>query len=513
MAEHDPGVLIVDHAEAVRESISAVLGDAGMVCAAAADGAGALDAALDTSIGVVILGLRLPDMDGRVLLDRLRGLRPTLRVIVLSDGTDEEIVLDALRNGACDYLATPIHDEELLLSVRRAAESYALGSRWTKLRSRMDRLVARLDELAGVTGEPAGGDRLHAIEGTLVEAASEVLEAGKTSYMRLDAAGRWLEVVACVGRRLAPGAFDPVEVGQGIAGGVLERGEVLIVQDVATDARIKGDHADGRYASPSFLAAPVASADRRFGVLCATDRMTGGAFSDEDGILLRLMAIQAAALMANGSVHALDAPDELADTATQPGLEALAVLPKQGEEGELDRDAELARQICQAVVDEVETSRVIREALRPIATLLPAAPVSIFLIDPGDGTLRKEGECDGGVSSDRDELPRDRGLTGVVLQTGHLVATQDPASDPRFDPDWDTPSNGRVRPFLCIPLKLRGKVVGVFRGYLQEGADASARTAEVIGAALSAAVRNALLYRSLLEAIEDVAEARRSARS
>jgi GAF domain-containing protein len=193
-------------------------------------------------------------------------------------------------------------------------------------------------------------------------------------------------------------------------------------------------------------------------------------------------------------------------------FQSLAVLPKAGEGEELDRDAELSRQICQAVIDEVEASRVIHEALRPVASLLPAAPVSIFLIDPSDGTLRKEGECDGGVCGDRDELPRDRGLTGVVLQTGHVVATRDPASDPRFDPACDTPSNGQIRPFLCIPLKLRGKVVGVFRGYLQEGADASARTGEVIGSALSAAVRSALLYRSLLEAIEDVAEARRVSR-
>lgn len=513
MAEQGPGILIVDHDDAVREAISAVLADAGIAWADAADGASALEAALDTSLGVVILGLQLPDMDGRAVLDRLRSLRPSLRVVVLSDGSDDESVLDALRNGACDYLATPIHDEELLLSARRAAESYGLADRWTKLRSRMERLVARLAELGAVPGEPAGADRLGAIEGTLVEATSEVLEAGKTSFMRLDDAGRWLEVVACVGRRLGPGEFDPVEVGQGIAGGVLERGEPLIVQDVAADPRIQGDHADGRYATSSFVAAPVASGDRRFGVLCATDRATGGAFSDEDLVLLRLLALQAAALMTNGAAAAFQPPDELADTATQPGLASLAVLPKEGEETELDRDAELSRQICQAIVDEVETSRVIREALRPIATLLPAAPVSIFLIDPADGSLRKEGECDGGVSSDRDELPRDRGLTGVVLQTGHLVATQDPASDSRFDPDWDTPSNGRIRPFLCIPLKLRGKVVGVFRGYLQEGADASARTAEVIGAALSAAVRNALLYRSLLEAIEDVAEARRAARS
>ena len=42
-------------------------------------------------------------------------------------------------------------------------------------------------------------------------------------------------------------------------------------------------------------------------------------------------------------------------------------------------------------------------------------------------------------------------------------------------------------------------------------AGASARTGEVVAAALSAAIRNVLLYRSLLEAVDDVARARREA--
>ena len=155
----------------------------------------------------------------------------------------------------------------------------------------------------------------------------------------------------------------------------------------------------------------------------------------------------------------------------------------------------------------------IRGVLQPLVKLLGAAPASIHLLDPEDGELRCEGECDGGVSGDRDAIAWGRGLTGHVLQTGQLVAAPAPAADPRFDAEVDTPANGEERPMLCVPLKLRGKVIGVCRAFPQDPDDASPRTAEVISAVLSAAVRNALLYRSLVEAIEDVAEARRAARS
>ena len=97
-----------------------------------------------------------------------------------------------------------------------------------------------------------------------------------------------------------------------------------------------------------------------------------------------------------------------------------------------------------------------------------------------------------------------------MLQTGRLVATDHPETDPRFDPEVDTPANDAVGPLLCIPLRLRGKIMGIARVFPAEGASASARTGEVLSAALSAAVRNVLLYRSLLESIDEVAKARQN---
>ena len=155
---------------------------------------------------------------------------------------------------------------------------------------------------------------------------------------------------------------------------------------------------------------------------------------------------------------------------------------------------------------EVEPRRLLDAALRPVARTLSAAPVSLYLIDNATGELRLEGQCDDSGRGDRKSLPRQRGLTALVLQTGRVVATDRPQSDPRFDPDVDTPEHAVAGPLLCVPLRLAGQ--GARRG---AGVSAgrrgrsSARTGEVLAAALSAAVRNVLLYRSLLESIEDLA--------
>ena len=73
----------------------------------------------------------------------------------------------------------------------------------------------------------------------------------------------------------------------------------------------------------------------------------------------------------------------------------------------------------------------------------------------------------------------------------------------------DTPANGVPGPLIAAPLRLRGKVLGVVRVFASPAIGASPRVGETLSAALSAAVRNALLYRSLLESIDDLARARR----
>ena len=157
-------------------------------------------------------------------------------------------------------------------------------------------------------------------------------------------------------------------------------------------------------------------------------------------------------------------------------------------------------------------------SILPIVTkfacaMLPICSSVLTACSADRNLLEAEVDVDAGVVGDRPRLPVDRGLVGQVVATGQLVASEDPASDMRFDAEIDTASDGLARPYLCVPMKLRGKVVGVLRVFLGEGQAASPRTAEILAAAFSAVVRNVLLYRSLLQSIEEVADARRQARA
>jgi len=496
-------VLVVDDEKFFREAIRDILDGAEMQCVLAATGQEALEAAGDPSIGVVILDIQLPDQNGLEVFRQLRDTRPDLRVIILSAHTDQETVLEALRLGAFDYLAKPIHEEELALAVRRALETFGIAWGWRRLRQRIGLLEQTLGELWQTAREAEADQGTQSLREGAVQALSEILGAAKTSLMLLDENGTALRVAASRGFKISPADLDEVPIGEGVAGMALARSEPILVADVKADERFAGRAPGDRYTSNSFAVAPLAAGARALGVLCATERSSGEPFDQEDLALMRIMSVQLAQMLEVRRAAGGNADHE--STVEDPSA---AVAPVETA-GEVGREAELARAICEAVTAEVEPARILEAALRPVAETLRAAPVSLYLVDGERGDLVREAEWDRGIRSDRPALPTGLGLTGTVLEIGNLVASDDPASDPRFETSVDTPEDGAPGPFLCGPLRFRGKTLGIFRAFPERPEDASAGVGEVLAAALSAAVRNVLLYRSLVETIDEVARARR----
>ena len=169
MSEAQPIVLVADDERFFREAICDALREAGFACRSVASAEETLAGAADPAVGVLVLDLGLPGANGTLLLRHLREVRPTLRVIVLATHADQEDVLEALRLDASDYLAKPLHDEELVLAVRRALGAFALEARLATLRQRLRRLAARSAALtkqaAAATGAEDRAARLGAEAG------------------------------------------------------------------------------------------------------------------------------------------------------------------------------------------------------------------------------------------------------------------------------------------------------------------------------------------------------------
>lgn len=120
-------VLVVDDDEMFREIIVSMLVSANYECREAGDGLEAL-AVLESGeeFDLVISGIMMPEMDGIVLLERIKAKYPGLPVVIVTGVHDIQVQQLALRKGACHYLLKPFEREQILAAVRRALEASRL---------------------------------------------------------------------------------------------------------------------------------------------------------------------------------------------------------------------------------------------------------------------------------------------------------------------------------------------------------------------------------------------------
>ncbi|MEI5100813.1 response regulator transcription factor [Streptomyces sp. PmtG] len=133
MSTPEPGppdavrVLVVDDQELVREGIASLLAiQPGIqVVGTAADGAGAVAAALSLRPDVVLMDVRMPGMDGVEAVHALGERAPAPKVVMLTTFDDDDYVVRALRAGAVGYLLKSLPAAELADAVRLAHRGVA----------------------------------------------------------------------------------------------------------------------------------------------------------------------------------------------------------------------------------------------------------------------------------------------------------------------------------------------------------------------------------------------------
>ncbi|GAC1320380.1 MAG: response regulator transcription factor [Thermoleophilaceae bacterium] len=149
-------ILLVEDDEAIAAGLVRVLDGQGYVVRRLAQGTGAVRAAAN-GVGLVILDLGLPDLDGLDVCRRLRAAQPDLAILILTARDNELDVVGGLDAGADDYLVKPFRLSELLARVRShmrrvGAVSHATEQPLQAGELRVDRAARRAwlgsDELA-----------------------------------------------------------------------------------------------------------------------------------------------------------------------------------------------------------------------------------------------------------------------------------------------------------------------------------------------------------------------------
>ncbi|AKU90362.1 sigma-54-dependent transcriptional regulator [Vulgatibacter incomptus] len=190
-------ILIVDDEEPSREALGELLSRWGMKVEEAGNGRHALRRAIETRPDVIVTDLVMPQMDGLWLLRTLREELPDTPVVLLTGRGTIDQAVEAIREGAYDFLEKPVDGQRLRIVLQRALEKKATLHEVAALRQR---LKSRGDD-RGFLGTSSAMRRLFSL--------IERVAPSKTSVVVTGESGTGKEMVAKSVHDLSPRAQKP----------------------------------------------------------------------------------------------------------------------------------------------------------------------------------------------------------------------------------------------------------------------------------------------------------------
>ncbi|MBI2560926.1 MAG: sigma-54-dependent Fis family transcriptional regulator [candidate division NC10 bacterium] len=119
-------ILVVDDEEVVRDSLARWLEEDGYRVDTAADGQAALTKLGEQAYAILLVDLKMPGIDGLQVLAQARTLQPDAAVIIMTAYATVDTAVQAMKQGAYDYLVKPFEPEELSLMVGKLTNTQAL---------------------------------------------------------------------------------------------------------------------------------------------------------------------------------------------------------------------------------------------------------------------------------------------------------------------------------------------------------------------------------------------------
>jgi DNA-binding NtrC family response regulator len=204
-------ILIVDDEQHVRTSLAAWFRDEGYTVSVAGGGREALERLGQEGADILLVDIKMPGMDGLELQRKVRELWPDSTVVIMTAYAAVETAVQALKEGAYDYIVKPFDPEDLSRLVRKAAERYSLLTENRSLRERLEAAAPRL--VCGAAGTMS----------RILEQVDQVAP-GDTNVLITGESGTGKELVARLIHARSKRRFGPMVVVNcgALAEGVLE---------------------------------------------------------------------------------------------------------------------------------------------------------------------------------------------------------------------------------------------------------------------------------------------------
>ncbi len=294
-------ILVVDDEARMCQSLYELLSANGYNVITTQSGNTAIEKIKSEPFDLVLSDIKIPDVSGLDILKAVKDVDPDIIVILMTGYASLESALEAIRNGAFEYLLKPVEFSQLEISVRRGLEKRQARLARKRLLKDLElanyNLNNRLQEINALyeAGKSLGSTlKIKELLNKILSLAAGVTEAEIGSLMLMNPSGEYLAIEASIG--LDRNLTDTVKlpIGSSIAGYVAKSGAPLIIEDVEKDERFKRINKE-RYSSSSLLCVPLKVTNRILGVINMANKRGGEIFTEHDLKLLTTFAAQAAA--------------------------------------------------------------------------------------------------------------------------------------------------------------------------------------------------------------------------
>ena len=170
-----PKILIVEDERTALQALGMLLADEGYEILKAEAGLAGLQLALHQEPDLILLDIRLPDLDGLTLLQRLRAGCSDAAVIIMTADTTSSNAIRATQLGAFDYVSKPINDEHLLVLIRRALEYRKLEKEVRNLKQ-----SPQSSGLPGIVGHSLAMQEVYKLVGRVANSDATALITGES---------------------------------------------------------------------------------------------------------------------------------------------------------------------------------------------------------------------------------------------------------------------------------------------------------------------------------------------
>ncbi|MCD4797207.1 MAG: sigma-54 dependent transcriptional regulator [Candidatus Cloacimonetes bacterium] len=184
-------VLILDDEKGIREEIKDFLSLYNYLVDCAETPSRAFEILKSKLIDIMILDIKLPEMDGLEVLKKVKKIQPDLEVIMITGHADMNSVLESMRSGAFDFLMKPLNVEIIRQTIERTSRFIELNNRLEKVESKYSLLKKELQERIGcrVIGKSTEIQKV-------IQMIRKVAEYDNTSVLITGESGTGKELVA-----------------------------------------------------------------------------------------------------------------------------------------------------------------------------------------------------------------------------------------------------------------------------------------------------------------------------